>query len=116
LEVSNEQNQNKNSPGVANFARIPLTKFKMQEGSEEDNISILTEDKPDLPPPEVVTFAPNAVTISAINNEGVTRLLEVVKINKNNKQNADIIKNNIDNFQNKENINDNSNQLSHGKN
>ena len=42
LEVSNEQNQNKNSPGVANFARIPLTKFKMQEGSEEDDISTVS--------------------------------------------------------------------------
>merc|ERR1712183_294388 len=68
----------------------------MQEGSEEENISTLTEDKPDLPPPEVVTFAPNAVTISAINNEGVTRLLEVVKINKNNKQTSENVNNNQD--------------------
>ena len=77
-----------------------------------------------MPPPEVVTFAPNAVTISgiclhsslayffreinclftfkflfffsAINNEGVTRLLEVVKISKNNKQTAENVNNNQD--------------------
>ena len=46
-----------------------------------------------MPAPEVATFAPNAVTISAINNEGVTRLLEVVKINKNNKQTAENVNN-----------------------
>ena len=38
LAVSNnDPNENKNNPGVANFARIPLTKFKMKEDSEEDN-------------------------------------------------------------------------------
>merc|ERR1712183_1198685 len=38
LAVSNnDPNENKNNPGVANFARIPLTKFKMKEDSEEDS-------------------------------------------------------------------------------
>ena len=61
-------------PGVSNFARIPLTKFQM--ASEK------SPDSQDLPTQEPVTFAPDTVTISAVNNEGFTRILEVVKINK----------------------------------
>ena len=38
----------------------------------------------------------NFHSFSAINNEGVTRLLEVVKINKNNKQTAENVNNNQD--------------------
>ena len=38
----------------------------------------------------------NFHSFSAINNEGVTRLLEVVKINKNNKQTAENVNNQDD--------------------
>ena len=62
------------NPGVSNFARIPLTKFQMAS----ENPPALTND--DLPNQESVTFAPDTVTISAVNNEGSTRILEVVKI------------------------------------
>ena len=75
VSILDQLSSNDQDPGVANFARIPLTKFKMEEQKNSG-------EEPDLAPPELVTFAPNAVTISAINNEGVTRLLEVVRINK----------------------------------
>ena len=43
----------------------------------------------DLPTPEPVTFAPDTVTISAVNNEGSTRILEVVKIVKPTEEEPD---------------------------
>ena len=55
---------------MSNFARIPLTKFQMSSQNPSENV----------PTPEAVTFAPDTVTISAVNNEGATRILEVVKI------------------------------------
>ena len=46
--------------GVANFARIPLTKFAMK-----DNTNDVTDEEVDESiPEEPVTFSPNAVTIS----------------------------------------------------
>ena len=64
----------RNDPGVSNFARIPLTKFQMSSQNPSSSVS------DDVPTPEPVTFAPDTVTISAVNNEGATRILEVVKI------------------------------------
>lgn len=73
---------NKAEPGIANFARIPVTKFDMREksGFIEDLVHDQAQPNQGPPHPELVTFAPNAVTVSAVNNEGSTRLLEVVRI------------------------------------
>ena len=69
-------------PGVANFARIPLTKFTMKDAQEQQQETTEKVEEKLEEDPEPVTFAPNAVTVSAINNEGFTRILEVVKINR----------------------------------
>ena len=61
VTLLNQINANKFDKGVANFARIPLTKFTMTDNIETDlNDATINEEEP-VP---TVTFAPDAVTIS----------------------------------------------------